>query len=90
MMTLAHRYEDRLYRDLEAGDVFRSPRASEGLVTVVCPPGTCRHDERDRFSTHVRSDAFRTEFFVLADPGSDNREVWAGDTVEVLVPKERS
>lgn len=76
----------KLYRDLEVGDRFRSPRTEEGIVTVVCPPGCCTHDDRDRYSTHVfgyTEGGWRNEWFVVADPGSDDREVWAGNSVEL-------
>ena len=61
----------KLYAELVPGDRFYSPRADEGLVTVVCAPGACTHDERDAFSTHVRSRAFGTEFFVLHFPSKE-------------------
>ena len=77
---------EKLYRDLEVGDRFRSPREEEGVVTVVCAPGRCTHDARDRYSTHVAgfSAGGRGEWFVVADPGLENREVWAGDAVEIV------
>lgn len=59
------------YGDLIRGDWFRSPRRSEGWVQVVCPFGTCQHDERDIFSCHIRQTnewGERVEYFVLADP----------------------
>jgi hypothetical protein len=58
----------KLYGDLQPGDRFYSPRKDEGVVTVVCSPGTCTHDVRDMFSCHVRSATFGTEFFVLHYP----------------------
>lgn len=59
------------YGDLRRGDWFRSPRKAEGWVQVVCPFGTCKHDERDIFSCHIRQwNEFHEEvqYFVLADP----------------------
>lgn len=66
----------KTYRDLTAGEVFQSPRAEEGRVTVVCPPGRCTHDtSRDEYGCHVRG--AMAEFFVNWHPGED---------VEVVVP----
>ena len=59
------------YGDLVRGDWFRSPRRSEGWVQVVCPFGTCQHDERDIFSCHIRQRnewGEEVQYFVLADP----------------------
>ena len=69
------------YRDLIRGDWFLSPRKSEGWVQVVCPFGTCTHDERDIFSCHIRqwNDwGEEVHYFVLADP---NDEAAAADSV---------
>jgi hypothetical protein len=61
----------RRYRDLEAGEVFHSPRPEEGRVRVVCPPGACRHDVRDEYNCHIVAldpPIVGNEFFVQYDP----------------------
>ena len=49
--------------DLQPGDQFESNRREEGVVTVVCPYGNCRHGHDDRVdSIHVRG--FGNEWFI--------------------------
>jgi hypothetical protein len=40
--------------ELVPGTRFVDPTAQRERVEVVCPRGACTHEERDRYSVHVR------------------------------------
>ena len=74
--------------ELTTGVRFRSPRETEGNVTVVCDYGKCEHDNRPE-SVHVRG-VYDTRFgptvseFFIALPASWDIEEWGAKVIRGL------
>lgn len=75
--------------ELMPGMQVRSPRKSEGVVTVVCEYGKCSHDKSRPESVHVAgtyySELFRmvdtTEFFINL-PSNWDIEEWGAEVID--------
>jgi len=57
--------------ELVPGTRFVDPTAQRERVEVVCPRGACSHEERDRYSVHVRRIGGGMEWFSAFHDGDE-------------------